>query len=57
MLALSELEAKSGNPEGAEDLRSQANEIVGYISQHIYDEELKRAFLAQSEVQRVQAHR
>lgn len=54
-LALSEVEARSGNTDAAEELRGQAYDIVGYISQHIDDEELRQAFLAQGEVLKARA--
>lgn len=56
LLALSELEADSGNAATAEDLRAQAGAIVDFILQHLTDEGLKRAFLSLSDVQKVRTH-
>jgi hypothetical protein len=55
-MALSELEAESGNTATAEDLRAQAGAIVDFILQHLSDEGLKRAFLSLSDVQKVRTH-
>jgi tetratricopeptide (TPR) repeat protein len=54
-LALGELEARSGNTTRARELRSQVHEIVDYITQHIGDDEIRRAFLSQSEVQKARS--
>jgi tetratricopeptide (TPR) repeat protein len=56
LLALSELETRSGNTARAEDLRGQAEGVVDFIVEHLDDEHLKGAFLGLSEVRKVRTH-
>lgn len=52
LLGLSELEARSGHPEKAEELRIESAEQVEFIADHIEAEELRRSFLSLSQVRK-----
>ena len=47
MLALADLEVDAGRPLEAEAIRQQAAEHVGFIADHIQDDERRRSFLSQ----------
>jgi hypothetical protein len=47
LLALADLEADAGRPLEAEAIRQQAAEHVGFIADHIEDDERRRSFLSQ----------
>ncbi len=52
LLALSELEARSGHPGEADDLRNQAIEHINFITDHLETEELRSSFLNQGQVRK-----
>ncbi len=53
LIALSEIEAQSGNPAGARLLRQQAKDIIAHLADHIHDPGLRASFLASPRVRAV----
>jgi len=52
LIAWSELEARRGHPQQAQELRAQAVEELSFIADHLEIEELKRSFLTQTLVRK-----